>query len=75
MEFIEKFSSGSGRFAIHLMRDQQGFYSLQKIVLKYDKEEEQFYEVREKPDPSGKFLDYDTAVKESQRILKTFEVS
>lgn len=51
------------------MRDDNGSYLFHKFILKYDPEEEETYEIRELPDPSGRFGGLDSAVKEAKHLL------
>ena len=71
MDSVQVLSSNCGRFKIELLRDLDGFYSLQKIIRKYDDEEEKYYEVKELPNPSGKYQDPDVAIAEAKRILQS----
>ncbi len=69
MEKIERIHSGCGKQIIEVVRDSDGSYLLHKFVRKYDSEEEKTYEVRERPDPTGRFGDLDSAVKEAKYLL------
>lgn len=70
MKKNERVFSDCGKRIIELVQDRDGSYLLQKFVRKYDSEEEKFYEVRELPDPSGRFGDFPSAVKEAKRMLR-----
>ena len=69
MEMLERVFSDSGTQIIEIVRTEDGTYLLQKYVRKYDTEEETFYEIREYPDPSGRFGDLEIALKEAKNIL------
>lgn len=69
MEKLERVSSDCGKRIIEVVRDSGGTYLLHKFVRKYDPEEEKSYEIREFPDPTGRFGDFDSAVKEAKNIL------
>lgn len=61
--------SGSGEQIIEVVRNSDGSFVFHKFVRKYDPEEEKFYEVRELPNPSGRYGDFSSAVKEAKRVL------
>ncbi len=65
----ERIFSSSGEQIIEVVRDIDGSYMLHKFVRKYDTEEEKFYEVRELPNPTGRYGDFSSAVKEAKRVL------
>ena len=69
MEKLKRISSKNKDQFIDVVQVENGYYLLQKFVQKYDFEEKQNYEVREHPDPSGRFGDLDTAVLEANRLL------
>ena len=65
----ERIFFSSGEQIIEVVRDIDGSYMLHKFVRKYDTEEEKFYEVRELPNPTGRYGDFSSAVKEAKRVL------
>lgn len=65
----ERVLSDSGEQIIEVVRDSDGSFMLHKFVRKYDPEEEKFYEVRELPNPAGRYGDFSSAVKEAKRVL------
>ncbi|MFA5448780.1 MAG: hypothetical protein WC233_10960 [Sphaerochaeta sp.] len=69
IEKNERVFSESGEKIIEVVRDSDGSYILHKFVRKYDSEEEKFYEVRELPNPTGKYGNFSSAVKEAKRVL------
>ena len=69
VEKKERIFSSSGEQIIEVVRDSDGSYILQKFVRKYDEEEGKFYEVRELPNPTGRYGDFSSAVKEAKRLL------
>ncbi len=69
IEKNERVISGSGEQVIEIVRDGNGSYMLHKFVRKYDSEEEKFYEVRELPDPTGRYGDFSSAINEAKRVL------
>jgi len=69
MEKIERIFSGCGKRIIEVVRDSDGSYLLHKFIRKYDSEEEKSYEIREFPDPAGRFGDFDSAVREAKDLL------
>jgi len=69
MTRVERISSKSGQRFIDVMKHEDGSYLLHQFSCKYDSEEEKNYEVRELPDPSGRFGDFSAAVLEAQRIM------
>lgn len=69
MEIIERIVSSCGKRIIEVVRDSDGTFLLHKFVRKYDSEEEKSYEIRELPDPIGRFGDFDNAVKEAKNLL------
>jgi len=69
MEKIERIQSDCGKKIIEVVKDSNGSYLLHKFVRKYDSEEERTYEVREHPDPSGRFGDIESAVQEAKYLL------
>lgn len=70
MKKEEKIFSESGRKVIEIVQDRDGSYILHKYLIKYDEEEEKLYEIRELPNPEGKYQSFSSAVKEAKRILK-----
>lgn len=70
MEKVKRVSSTCGKKSIDIMQGTDGIYSLRKYVTKYDSEEEKSYEIRELPDPSGKFSDLYAAVNEAKLALR-----
>lgn len=69
MEKPELIVSDCGRRMIEVVRDGDGYYCFRQFVHKYDAEEEASYDIRELPDPTGRFGDFETAVKEAERFL------
>ena len=69
MEKLERIFSDCGKRIIEVARDSDGSYLLLKFVRKYDSEEEKSYEIREYPDPTGRFGDFESAVKEAKDLL------
>lgn len=65
----ERVFSDTGEKIIEVVQDSDGSYMLQKFVRKYDTEEAGFYEVRELPNPIGRYGDFSSAVKEAKRVL------
>lgn len=65
----ERVFSYTGEQIIEIVQDSDGSYTLNKFVRKYDTEEEKFYEVRELPNPTGRYGDLSSAVKEAKRVL------
>ncbi|WP_148707055.1 hypothetical protein [Marinobacter sp. F3R11] len=70
MEKLERISSADGRQIFEVVQDNDGSYLLHKFVRKYDSEEDKSYEIREYPDPTGRFGDFDSAVKEAKNLLE-----
>lgn len=66
---VERVFSRSGEKIIEVVQDDDASYVLHKFVRKYDAEEEIFYEVREFPNPAGRYGDFSSAVEEAKRIL------
>ncbi len=69
MEKVQRIQSDTGKQIIEIMRDSDGSYLLYKILSKYDDEEGKAYEVREHPDPAGRFGEVESAVKEARYLL------
>lgn len=69
MEKLKRISSANGQRIIEVAQDNDGSYLLHKFVRKYDSEEDKSYEIREYPDPNGRFGDFDSAVKEAKSLL------
>lgn len=69
IEKNERVFSDSGEQIIEIVQDSDGSYMLHKFVCKYDTEEEKFYEVRELPNPTGRYGDFSSAIKEAKRVL------
>jgi hypothetical protein len=69
MEKMDRIFSGDGARFIDVMQSKDGSYLLRKFVRKYDPDEERTYEVRELPDPAGRYGDVDAAVAEARRLL------
>jgi len=70
MKKIERIASSDEKRFVDILQREDGSYSLQRFVQKYDSEEESEYEIRELPDPEGKFADLSTAIDEAKRLLK-----
>lgn len=64
----KRISSKSGKVIIEVVRKYDDSYILHKFISKYDLEEEKYYEIRELPNPSGHFGDFQAAIKEAERI-------
>ena len=71
MKKVERIASKDEKNFIHVLEQEDGSFSLQKFVKKYDSEEDSEYEIRVLPDPDGKFADLSTAIAEAERLLKT----
>ena len=71
MKKIERIASSDEKKFIEILQKEDGSYALQRFARKYDREEESEYEIRELPDPEGKFADLSTAIDEAKRLLKT----
>ena len=69
VEKKERIISASGEQIIEVVQNDDDSYALHKFVRKYDIEEEKFYEVRELPNPTGRYGDFSSAVKEAKRVL------
>lgn len=69
MEKLKRISSKNGARFIDIVKSDDGSFLLQKFVQKYDSEEERTYEVREFPDPVGRYGDLDAAITEAERLL------
>lgn len=67
IEKYERVFSDSGEQIIEVVRYSDGSYMLHKFVRKYDSEEEKFYEVRELPNPTGRYGDFTSAINEAKR--------
>lgn len=70
MEKLKRISSTCGARFIDVMQAADGSYLLRKFVQKYDSEEERNYEVRELPDPMGRYGDLEAAITEAKRLLE-----
>ncbi|WP_027330147.1 hypothetical protein [Marinimicrobium agarilyticum] len=70
MEKLKRISSKSGTRFIEIMKTDNGSLLLQKFVQQYDPEEDRIYEIREFPDPEGRYGDLDAAIAEAMRLLK-----
>jgi len=73
MEKIQRIQSSCGKQIIEVVRDSDGSYLLHKFVRKYDSEEEKAYEIRERPDPAGRFGDFESAAKEAKYLIGLLE--
>lgn len=71
MKRLERISSRSGTRFIDVVQTEDGSYVLQTFVRKYDSEEEQTYEVRELPDPTGRYAELNAAIIEAKRLLES----
>jgi hypothetical protein len=66
---LQRIESEDAKRFIEILRSEDGTFVLRKYVKKYDREEERWYEVREKPDPQGRFADREMAIAEAKVIL------
>jgi hypothetical protein len=69
MKKLKRITSKNQKTSIEIYESREGIYVLQKYVKKYDLEEDVFYEVRMKPDPSGSYGDVDLAEQEAKLLL------
>lgn len=69
MDKFKRITSANGKRSIAIVKAEEGSFSLQQFILKYDEEEDCYYEIRQLPDPSGKYGDLDLALKEAERLL------
>lgn len=69
MSTLQRIESEDGKQSIEILRSEDGTFVLRKHVKRYDREEELWYEVREKPDPHGRFADREMAIAEAKVIL------
>lgn len=69
MKKMKRLHSDCGKNIIEIVRDDKGAYLLLKFIRKYDSEEDKSYEVRELPDPSGRYESLESAIEEAKRIL------
>ena len=70
MEKLKRISSKDENQFIDILQAEDGAYILHKYVKKYDSEEECNYEVREFPDPTGRYGELGPAIYEAEKILK-----
>lgn len=70
MERLKRIISKSGTRFVDIVKAEDGSYLLRKFVTKYDFEEDRMYEVRELPDPGGRYGDMESAISEAERLLK-----
>ena len=61
--------SSDGNSSIEVVSTDDNNYVLHKYVRRYDPEEEKHYEIRERPDPGGRYDDHALALQEAKRIL------
>lgn len=66
---VERIFSSDGKDHIDIFLADDGRYTLQWLISKYDPEEEVDYEVQKKPSPSSTFGDIDSAIAEAKRLI------
>ena len=69
MKIVERVRSDCGTRIIEVLRDTDGAYLLRKFSRRYDREEEKEYEIRELPDPCGRFGDLSTAIRKAKSLV------
>jgi len=69
MTKIKRISAKDKKISIEIHQSKDGYFALQKYVQKYDSEEDVFYEVRMRPDPSSLFGDIESATEEARLLL------
>ena len=69
MKQVKRIFSSDGREHIDIFSANDGRYTLQWFISKYDPEEEVDYEVQKKPSPSSIFGDIDSAIAEAKRLI------
>lgn len=69
MTTVERIESEDGKRVIEVVREDDGVFVLRKRVKKYDCEEERWYEISERPDPSSRFDDREIAIAEAKALL------
>lgn len=69
MSIVGRIESEDGSASIDVVRRADGVYVLWKTVRRYDDEEQQWYEIRETPNPGGLYGDIDIAIAEARTIL------
>ena len=69
MKKIKRIVSGNGKTFVDIVEHQDGSYSLQCFVWKFDAEESKEYLIRSLPDPTGRFADLASAVCEAKRLM------
>ncbi|WP_170789577.1 hypothetical protein [Ruegeria lacuscaerulensis] len=62
--------SHCGSRIFEISGDEQGGYRLQEFARKYDAEEEVTYEIKVMSNLGGLFGDFDTALKEAERLAQ-----
>lgn len=66
-----RFYSTNGETAIDVVMNSDETYSLEKVLFKFDEEEEKTYEIKElSAQLSGKFSDINMASQEAKRLLR-----
>jgi hypothetical protein len=70
MQKPNRIKSKNGKRFIDIVKSTDGYYCLQLFLVKYDEEEGCSYEVRQFPDPSGKYGTIESALEEAERLVK-----
>ena len=73
MKKVKRVLSKSKRRFIDVIQAEEGSYLLHQFVRKYDAEEDKNYEIRELPDPVGKFGELEAAILEAKRIVNLMD--
>lgn len=69
MRQVKRISSIDGKHNIDILLTDDGGYTLQWFISKYDPEEEVDYEIQKKPSPSSIFGDKESAIAEAKRLI------
>ena len=67
---LKRISSKCGNRFIDVVETEDGSYLLHKFARKYDSEEDKYYEIRELPDPGGRYGKLNAAISEGKRVLE-----
>ena len=69
MSAPDRIESKDGKRIVEILREKDGSFVLRKRLRKYDCEEDRWYEIGERPDPSGRFANREIAIAEAKAIL------
>ena len=67
---FKRISSKNKQRSIDIVETSYGGFELVLYIIKYDLEEEKYYEVREFPGPTGNYGDIDSAIAEAKRLIE-----